>query len=247
MIKLKPWHRLPSEPVTNALPLLRWTSTGVATPAGETAAAMLYIALNFMAETGVNAHGRFASVAAASYVDLAHATGLSRSLISAGLQRLVQLELITPEGSHQKRRYLITWPEEYRFFKLPCKAIVTGGEIRPFRHFTLRSKHELHALKLYLYFASIRSNVLHFSMASYETIFERTRISERDVRKAISLMISSGLMISVDRDHKQMLSKNEPNKYFLAGYHVLVQDKGKSEQPSPPAESVARATMGQPF
>lgn len=131
-------------------------------------------------------------------------------------------DLIHPEGSHQKRRYKINWPQEHRFFKLPCQAIVTGKVINPFKHFTMRSKHELHAMKLYLYFASIRGNQSFHSMASYETIFDRTKIPERDIRKAISLLISTGLLVSVDRDHKQMLNKNEPNKYYLAGYLTLV-------------------------
>ncbi len=49
-----------------------------------------------------------------------------------------------------------------------------------------------------------------------------TCIPERDIRKAISLLIGAGLLVSVDRDHKQMLDKNEPNKYYLAGYQALV-------------------------
>lgn len=222
MIRPSLWHRLPTVPVVAALPHLSWSTANGAKPAAETAALMLFVALNFMATTWTDEQNQFHALAEGTYVDLGEATGLSRALISAGLQRLTELQLISPEGSHQKRRYKIHWPAEHRFFKLPCQAIVTGKVIRPFRHFTMRSKHELHAMKLYLYFASIRGNHSFFSMASYERIFERTGVSERDIRKAISFLIACGLLVSIDRDHKQMIDKNEPNKYYLAGYMALV-------------------------
>lgn len=230
MIKPSQWHRLPSETVKAALPQMSWSTADGAKPAAETAALMLFVALNFMATTWSDEQNQFHALAEGTYVDLGEATGLSRALISAGLQRLVALDLIAPEGSHQKRRYKINWPQEHRFFKLPCQAIVSGNVIRPFKHFTLRSKHELHAMKLYLYFASIRGNHIFYSMASYETIFDRTRIPERDIRKAISLLIGVGLLVSVDRDHRQMLAKNEPNKYYLAGYQALVREQTGAAQ-----------------
>lgn len=230
MIKPSQWHRLPSETVKAALPQMSWSTADGAKPAAETAALMLFVALNFMATTWSDEQNQFQALAEGTYVDLGEATGLSRALISAGLQRLVALDLIAPEGSHQKRRYKINWPQEHRFFKLPCQAIVSGNVIRPFKHFTLRSKHELHAMKLYLYFASIRGNHTFYSMASYETIFDRTRIPERDIRKAISLLIGVGLLVSVDRDHRQMLDKNEPNKYYLAGYQALVRQQTGAAQ-----------------
>lgn len=242
MIKPSQWHRLPSETIRAALPLLTWNTAEGAKPAGETAALMLFVALNFMAITWTDEQNQFHARAEGTYVDLGETTGLSRALISAGLQRVIELGLISSEGSHQKRRYNITWPLEHRFFKLPCQAIVNGNVIRPFKHFTMRSKHELHAMKLYLYFASIRGNTVLYSMASYETIFDRTRIPERDIRKAISLLISAGLLVSVDRDHRQMLDKNEPNKYYLAGYQALV----RQQNGTPPAATAAAAPQGMP-
>lgn len=240
MIKPSQWHRVPSEAVKAALPKLSWSTADGAKPAAETAALMLFVALNFMATSWTDEQDQFHALAEGTYVDLGEATGLSRALISAGLQRLVVLDLIAPEGSHQKRRYKIKWPQEHRFFKLPCQAIVTGNVIGPFKCFTMRSKHELHAMKLYLYLASIRGNHTFYSMASYETIFERTRIPERDIRKAISLLIGVGLLVSVDRDHKQMLDKNEPNKYYLAGYQALVRPQTGAVQ------ATAAAPAGMP-
>jgi hypothetical protein len=222
MIKPSRWHRLPTVPVLAALPQMTWNRAGGTPPATETAALMLFIALNFMVSTSADEQNQFHAVAEGTYVDLGEATGLSRALISTGLQRLQALGLMVPEGSHQKRRYKITWPVEHRFFKLPCQAITNGNVIVPFKSFTMRSKHELHALKLYLYFASIRGNFQPYSMASYETIFDRTRIAERDIRRAISMLIGTGLLEGVDREHSLTRGVNEPNKYYLKGYAALI-------------------------
>lgn len=242
MIKPSKWHRLPTAPVLAALPQMIWSSADGEKPAAKTAALMLLVALNFMASTSVDEQQQFHGVAEGTYVDLGEATGLSRALISAGLQRLRTLGLIAPEGSHQKRRYKITWPAEHRFFKLPCQAITNGNVIVPFKNFTMRSKHELHAMKLYLYFASIRTNHLPYSMASYETIFERTRIPERDIRRAISVLIGAGLLEGVDREHSQTRGVNEPNKYYLKGCAALIgQLRGDAATTTPATSAVEAA------
>lgn len=220
MIRPLPWHRLPSQPVTEALAALRWQTENGAPPSAGIAALMIYVALNFVAHAALADDGADGVVAEATYPELSEMTDLSRSLIAHGLKRLTALNLITVSGSAQKRRYWITGPHT-RWFKLPCQAIVKQGVLGPFKAFTLRSKHELHALKLYLYLASCRDNKKPFSMASYETIQERTGISERDIRRAISLLVSSGLLENVDREFSRTRKSNEPNKYYLTGSRAL--------------------------
>jgi hypothetical protein len=112
-------------------------------------------------------------------------------LIAAGLKRLIELNLIAATGSNQNRVYLI-FGNGKRWFKLPCLALFEGGKITPFRRLTLRSKLDLHAMKLYLYFASARDNQRMFSMASHATIHAKTGIPESDVRRAHSLLTSIG-------------------------------------------------------
>ena len=86
-------------------------------------------------------------------------------------------------------------------------------------HFTLRSKCELHALKLYLYLASSRDGKQKYVEASYEKIFERTGISERDIRRAIAVLIGTGLLRNVERQTAAEKNAWGPNKYFLEGSH----------------------------
>lgn len=228
MIRMRYWHKVPSEPVLSALPLTSWRAAASKTAASDTAALMLYVALIFTAELETDFAGIVHQVSAATYDDLEHVTALSRKLVADGLTRLVDLQLVSRHGSHQKRRYLITWPLVARagWFKIPCQAIARNGQIMPFGNFTLRSKHELHALKLYLYLAACRNNTSAYSMASYETISRNIGIPERDIRKAISLLIGTGLMRSVDRKHDNAISDFGPNKYFFVGCEKLVGHDG---------------------
>lgn len=222
MIRSRHWFKVPSESVLEALPEMLWRPNQERSAASETAALMVYVALVFSSELGEWPLPPGAQISAASYDDLQVATGLSRKLVANGLARLIELTLIEPIGSHQKRRYLIVWKGVTGgWFKLPCQAITREQKIMPFANFTLRSKHELHAMKLYLYLAARRRNERQDSLASYETINRAIGIPEKDIRKAISLLIGVGLLRSVHRDHEVELNSYGPNQYFLTGSEKL--------------------------
>lgn len=220
MIKLRHWHSMPAATVREALPRFTWQKVDDTPPSAGTAALMLWIALRFMAEKVLDEFNAHYWVSSASYDALGEATGLSRSLIAQGLKRLQKLELITPEGTTQKRRYKLRW-EKAGWFKLPCQGIVTDGVIKPFKTFTLRSKHELHALKLYLYLAAVRDNSTAYSSAAYETIFKNTGIPERDIPRAINVLNACGLMARVHRETDGDANVYGPNKYYLTGYRGM--------------------------
>lgn len=221
MIPPSPWHQLPSAPVMAALADLRWQPDHDTPASAATAALMLYVVLNFLARPTTLADGSATRVSEASYDALGDATGLSRSLIAGGLKRLQRLGLVTATGSAQRRGYVITGPHD-RWFKLPCRAILRDGVLRPFTTFTMRTKHELHAMKLYLYLAAVRPNVSESTMASYERIHERTGVPENDIRRAINVLNASGLLINIDREYSRTLKVNEANKYYLTGHYELV-------------------------
>lgn len=236
MIKPLPWHMLPATPVIEALPQFLWLRRDGDSPAADAAALMLYVALNFAVEgdlekvdPAIPLDERLTARARLSYDQMQDATGLSRALVVQGLARLTERDLIRAEGTSQDRSYRIPWPA-YRFFKLPCRAIVRDGVIRPFEGFHLRSKFDLYALKLYLYLASIRSNTAQFSMAAYETIHRGTGIPERDIKRAISQLIGCRLLAGVDREYKRIERTNEPNKYHLQGCADLFAGRGHIRQ-----------------
>jgi hypothetical protein len=220
----KPWCMVPSEPLIPLLPKVKWQSQGEAPASTNAAALMLYVALNFAAEREEDDAGNYRGRAALSYNALSDVVSLSRATIAHGLNRLIALRLVERFGSDQKRGYLIHWTSR-GWFKLPCKAVLNEGTIAPFAHFSLRTKAELNALKLYLYLAGVRSNDVHFSMSSHATIHTKTGIPENDIRRAHSLLTSVGLLAAVERDHLGIVENySEPNKYYLTGYKALCRE-----------------------
>jgi hypothetical protein len=216
----KPWCMIPAEPIISLLPKLKWQTEDEAPASTNSAALMLYVALNFAAEREEDDEGGYLGRAVLSYPELNYVTGLSRKLIAHGLRRLEELKLVLPTGSDQKRGYVIPWGAK-TWFKLPCRAILHKGAIAPFGRFHMRSKSELHALKLYLYLAAVRSNQAWFSMSSHQKIHEKTGIPENGIRRAHSLLTSVGLLAGIDREHNALEKQNEPNKYYLSGYQAL--------------------------
>lgn len=227
----KPWIQAPSEGLLEFLSYLAWKKPANGSAGRDVAALMIYMSMLYFrtqrkTEELDNTENREESafapesmehIAALTYEEIAFLTGLSRSLIAQGLQRLVDLGKIKATGSHQKRVYEIDWPSG-RWFKLPCRAILNRNGVLAFKTFTLRSKHELHALKIYLYLASVRDGSSIFSQASYEVISQRLGVQERDIRKAINLLISSGLLARVNRETDRINSTWGPNQYYLTGY-----------------------------
>jgi hypothetical protein len=225
MIRTLPWHKMPSLSTLQALPKIQWSSDDGLAPASSTVALMVYVILHFSADEVIE-HGVWDMplkklVATASYDQLMSATGgRSRSLISDALPRLERLGLITREGSNQKRRYVLK--VEARWFKLPCQAIVQHGVVVPFKNFTLRSRHELNALKLYLYLAARRDNVKVFSLASYENISSNTGVPERYIPKALNILAVTNLLHDVKQERDASRDQGYgPNHYYLTGHKQL--------------------------
>ena len=229
--KRKPWCAVPADPIVGLLPLLKWQAANGAPASANTAALILYATLIFVSEPEPQSNDERAAIwyrATASYGELETLTGLSRALIAAGLKRLIELDLIAASGPNQKRVYLISGNGK-RWFKLPCLALFDGGNITPFRQLTLRTKFDLHAMKLYLYLASVRDNQRMFSMASHATIHAKTGIPESDIRRAHSLLTSIGLLAAIEREFNQGEGEGAgANRYYLRGYQAFAMSPAKA-------------------
>lgn len=226
---------VPSRPIIDPLIELRWG--GGSRPASAlTAALITYVALAFCAqeEREPAAGITLQRVAAVTYDRLQSLTGLSRAKVSQALAELIERQLVLQEGSTQRRQYALELGDG-RWFKLPCRRLVSHERILPFTRFNLRSKHELHAMKLYLYLASVRDNKTEFSVASYEKIYRQTGIPERDIRRAISALLGVELLHNVQRESSTVHPASRdgefgPNRYYLAGYQDLFSGLRSSEQ-----------------
>jgi hypothetical protein len=145
----------------------------------------------WLAETAELPEGAVDYIAHSSYDHLGQLTGLSRKLISAGLEVLVQMLMIERVGSVRSGDYRIQDLEPGdRWAKLPGQALLSAGKtnFEPLTRFDLRSKYALAAMKLYCYYASTRDHRSAYSHPSFETSFERTGVAERDIPRANSLL-----------------------------------------------------------
>jgi hypothetical protein len=157
-------------------------------------------------------------VARLTYDDLSVLTKLSRNRINAGLQKLIAENMIW-RVDRSSSYGLLGSGRGKRWVKLPGRALMSPGSTHfaPFSHFHLRSKHELNALKLHLYYAHTRSEG-GYSEVGYEKIFDRTGVSERDIARANSFLLSCNILQRTRGLPGEDSRQHEANKYFLTGY-----------------------------
>ncbi|RXS80278.1 ArsR family transcriptional regulator, partial [Geobacillus sp. PK12] len=184
--------------------------------AAKTAALMLYIAITIKSseEPGM-------SPVKITYNRLSEMTGISRELIREGITILESLDMISVEKVGRNNIYkLINKRMKGGWCKIPVKPLMTedGKVISPFKELRLRRKIELHAIKIFLYLASVRDNHTEFSVASYETIRKAIGASDKDISRALTLLSIIGLLARVSSEKAEDNKVNQPNRYYLIGY-----------------------------
>jgi hypothetical protein len=221
---VKPWSKCPTDWIADKrIQQLTWQHSG----SKGTAALMVFFALCQYAESlpsETYAEGRY--IARLSYDSLAQLVGLSRHSISNGLTVLAELRLIGREAEGHQGWYAISGlTVGQRWAKLPGRALLTPAKtmFAPFEAFHLRSKHELNALRLLYYFASIRDGGQSFSEAAYETIHRGSGVPERDIPSAISFLVTTEFITRAGQELDLATGKRTgANRYYLKGYQDLV-------------------------
>lgn len=191
-------------------------------PAGE-------IGAHVAALAGVDIDGAHPAIVEAvahlTYDEFADLTGLSRKSISAGLKLLEARGMIRRCGSARASEYVLMGLEPLkRWAKLPGQALLSPAKTRfqPFAHFSLRSPHELNALKLHYYYASVRDAHRPFSECTFETINKKTGVAERDITRANAFLLNAGLMSRYKREELDPGSSiYSANRYYMEGYNAL--------------------------
>ncbi|HEX7645305.1 MAG TPA: helix-turn-helix domain-containing protein [Burkholderiaceae bacterium] len=161
-----------------------------------------------------------------TYTELASLTGLSRERIAAGLKKLVDKKIVWRLGGSGLYG-LSGFKSGVRWAKLPGSALTTPGgtSFTPFTHFTLRSRQELNALKLHLYYVYARDTNSPYCVASFETISKHTGVPEREIPAANSLLLSSTILVHIKQQMSDDRKYYGPNLYYLNGYGGLFIEK----------------------
>lgn len=152
--------------------------------------------------------------------------GLSRDRVSAGLQKLLAVKMIW-RVDRSSTYGLSGYGPGTRWAKLPGQALLSpvGTTFQPYSHFHLRSKTELNALKLHFYYASTREKDALYSMVAYPMIQRRTGVSEREIPRANSLLVSCGILARTRGLPSEDAMTHESNKYYLTGYDNFITKK----------------------
>lgn len=180
--QMLPWVKLPVSWIRDSgLSQFRWAKGG---GGRETAALMVLAAVAHHAPEGT---------AKLSYDALTERLGISRAMVSAGLDILTARGIIT-RGSRQSVYVLNDYTENANWGKFPAKKLYSGGALQAFRNFTLRNKAELDALKLYFLFVAMRDNDLNAAQISYDKIVERTGVRRESIAAGLSLLVVNNLI-----------------------------------------------------
>lgn len=154
-------------------------------------------------------------VVVATYDELTTALGISRATFSQGLKLLKDLEFLD-SAPIKRSTYVLNLPGE-TWGKLPSRTLYNkSGVMLPFEYWKLRSVDELNALKIYFYLVSARDRNSNTVLSSYNTFEKYTGVHVGHVRKALSLLMHSRLVI-VERQASRYYEKKEPNIYRLVG------------------------------
>ncbi|CAM3542655.1 hypothetical protein PANO111632_21075 [Paracoccus nototheniae] len=204
--KLDKWTRFPTDWVRDGgLKKFSWVRHG----GSGTCALMTLIALGHrLPQDG-------SKLVTATYDEITAAIGVSRATLSLGLNLLKELEFLDSK-SLKRSTYKIDLHGDI-WGKLPAQTLYgSKGIIIPFEYWKLRGADEMNALKLYIYLVAARDRDSNTIRSSYETFEKYTGVHVGHVRKALSILIHSRLLI-VERQSSRYHEKKEPNIYRLVG------------------------------
>lgn len=91
--------------------------------------------------------------------------------------------------------------------------------VQAFTSFKLRSKVELHALKIYLVIVAFRNNSTNYTQLSYEKISEYAFVQKNDIKSALSLLVTNKL-IQIDSISTELNEFSTSNIYRLCHLEV---------------------------
>lgn len=221
---MKQWVKMPSDWIKaddgKILRSLKWQGEE---KSDQIAALMLYLIFVQHANDEITIEFDDIGCCSITYDVLVTLCGLSKAKISGGIQILKRLDLISILRKGNKNIYKVESYGEYSgWAKLPAKSLYNKSmsEISVFQDFKLRSKTELNALKIYLLILAFRDNNQNSASISYDKINEYTGVLRNDIRRAISLLVTLGL-VHVDQHSVEINQFSTSSRYrpcFINAY-----------------------------
>lgn len=212
--RMNAWVRIPTGWILDKekYPLRDYTWSDRDNKSNYIAALMLYICIAQQIDS--------ADWIQLSYKDFCTITSLSRAKVSSGLHILSEKNLIKIATDYKTHKYKILGYKEEGggWAKLPSKYLYDYKEeqIKPFMSFKLRQRVEIDSLKLFLLLIALRDNQKNHATPSYETIYKYTGIQEKNIRSAISFLVSLDMIHVQKYGNTEELNKRN-NFYRIIG------------------------------
>lgn len=185
MTRMLEWVRLPNSWIEDeGLKAFRWRR-GEGSRDAAALIVLMVITHHADQETGL---------ARLTYEQMLSATQLSKTMIAAGLAILAERGLVEREPAGRSTYRLANFEPNAHYAKLPARRMYAGSVVAAFRFLNLRKAAELHALKLYLLFASRRGNDTNLANISYDKIEEYTGIDREGIRAGLNILAVNGLI-----------------------------------------------------
>jgi DNA-binding transcriptional ArsR family regulator len=213
------WIKIPAEPINKgSLKLLSANAIGQSIAALKTYTALL----------GTTDNERTSVTYCTSKVtlgDLETITGLSRSMVVSGINRLIELGLISAERQRGKTNtYTITLYDTTPWGKIPFYNFLHERGPRLLCDFRPRGKLYLNALKIYLFLSVSVDRRTQLACRTYDKIEEKTGVRRNDIHRALSILIEFK-MIKL-RIVANQTEEHLPNSYEICGINNLAKTGG---------------------
>jgi hypothetical protein len=136
--------------------------------------------------------------------------------VANGLALLADLKIISKDKNRSHYR-IISLDVPGSWGKLPQQWLMKQpGHI--FGSFSLRSKSELDALKIYLLLLAFRNDINNYAHIGYAKITEYTGVSAKNLKKAKSHLINLDLIhMEYDSDYAFEKASRPPLRYKILG------------------------------
>ena len=152
--------------------------------------------------------------AAVTYDAFTAATGLGRTLISRGLQALLELSVI--KRAKKSRFYLEDYDEYGGWAKFPMRSMYQDEKVTLFQNLKRRQSVEMDALKLLFLFAACRDNSTNTANITYDRINELSGVARNKIQAALSLL-AANFVVSVEARPSTRSEYGVHNAYRLRG------------------------------
>lgn len=157
-----------------------------------------------------------------TYDELTIGCGLSRLLVSRGMKKLIDLKLVSKEGTTRKINYVIQGSLDTGWCKLPKRQLVKiEHQISSFHAIKNRYQHERDAIKVFMYLLTIRTNRFQHVDVSRGKISISTGVDLYHIEESLAFLQGIGLLEQVKSKGYIKNAPDQVDKFRLHRYFVI--------------------------